>query len=298
MSLLGDIARIVAQGVGPGMQQNAQFGYERDKEAKQEENDNLKLDKQLERYDKQIASQEKLSKEGRDAQAAENQRQRDFETEQNRLNREAELARVKASRTGSNSDELRGLKFVDGKITDFDTQIGNLMKSHDSEMDPQKQQVIAGQIDVLRALRKNFITDPATISIMDSSGNYGRAYKSALFSDQQPVKQDVTNDNIPESLAVPPPRVSSKDGGGLGSGLLSKMQEAGVNQPQISQQDAQGQASDLSSYADRVRQGAPAVDKVDWGRLKTPQGGWRSPIRTKEVQYKNGQKGYTLELAD
>ena len=210
MSLLGDIARIVAQGVGPGMQQNAQFGYERDKEAKQEENDNLKLDKQLERYDKQIASQEKLSKEGRDAQAAENQRQRDWEAEQNRLNREAELARVNASRTGSNSDELRGLKFVDGKITDFDTQIGNLMKSHDSEMDPQKQQVIAGQIDVLRAQRKNFITNPATISIMDSSGDFGKAYKAALFTDQQPQNSDKQqpgqNNNQGRTAFIPPQR--------------------------------------------------------------------------------------------
>lgn len=185
MGLLSSIAAALSEGVGNGMVANAKWGIAEDEQAKKEAEDNARLDKQLGRYDKQMASSERMAKEGRDAQAAENQKQREWEAEQKRLDREAELARVDASKSGSgnNSDELRGLRFVDGKITDFDTAIGNLYKAHDSEMDPQKQQVIAGQIDVLRAQRKNFITNPATLSILDSSGDFGKAYKAALFTD-------------------------------------------------------------------------------------------------------------------
>lgn len=208
MGLLANIAAAMATGVSSGMVKDAQWGIDEQEQAKKEAADNARLDQQMQRYDKLMASSERMAKEGRDAQADENQKQREWEAEQKRLDREAELARVNASKSGSNSDELRGLRFVDGKITDFDTAIGNLYKAQDSEMDPQKQQVIAGQIDVLRAQRKNFITNPATLSILDSSGSFGKAYKAALFTDGsdntgQPSQQ---GQKSPSSQAVTPPQ--------------------------------------------------------------------------------------------
>ena len=210
MGLLSSIAAALSQGVGNGMVASAKWGIEEEAQAKREAAENARLDKQMERYDKQMASQEKMSKDEMTFRSSEAQKQREWEAEQKRLDREAELARARSVRSGSNADELRGLKFVDGKITDFDTQIGNLMKSYDSEMDPQKQQVIAGQIDVLRAQRKNFITNPATISIMDSSGDFGKAYKAALFTDQQPQNSDKQqpgqNNNQGRTAFIPPQR--------------------------------------------------------------------------------------------
>lgn len=209
MSLLGDIAAALSEGIGGGMIANAQWGIEEDKQAKKEAADNARLQEQMKRYDADRESRDKYYA----AQTDESKAERAARAEQSRLDRESNerIAGMRErSSGGSNADELRGLKFVDGKITDFDTQIGNLMKSYDSEMDPQKQQVIAGQIDVLRAQRKNFITNPATISIMDSSGDFGKAYKAALLTDQQPQNSDKQqpgqNNNQGRTAFIPPQR--------------------------------------------------------------------------------------------
>lgn len=186
MSLLGSIAAALSEGVGGGMLQNAKWGEEKAAQAKKEAAYDARLKEQLKRYDDDRISRETMNAANlEDSKAA-----RAAQAEENRLNRisNEKIAGMRASSAGgggSNADELRGLRFVDGKITDFDTAIGNLYKAYDSEMDPQKQQVIAGQIDVLRAQRKNFITNPATLSILDSSGSFGKAYKAALFTDKQ-----------------------------------------------------------------------------------------------------------------
>lgn len=211
MSLLGDIAAALSEGIGGGMIANAQWGIEEDKQAKKEAADNARLQEQLKRYDADRESREKIygmqAKEGkadREARAKESAADRDLQW------RIANLNNSRRGSGGSNADELRGLRFVDGKITDFDTAIGNLYKAYDSEMDPQKQQVIAGQIDVLRAQRKNFITNPATLSILDSSGDFGKAYKAALFTDQQPQNSDKQqpgkNNNQGRTAFIPPQR--------------------------------------------------------------------------------------------
>ena len=203
MGLLSSIAAALSQGVGNGMVASAKWGIEKEAQAKREAAENARLDKQMERLDKQIASQEKMSKDEMTFRSSEAKKQREWEADQKRLDREAELARSRSVRSGSNSDELRGLKFVDGKITDFDTQIGNLMKAHDSEIDPQRQQVIADQIDVLLAQRKNFITSPATLNILASSGSFGQAYAAALFPPKQAQTEQTDKQTIPSSIKAP-----------------------------------------------------------------------------------------------
>ena len=208
MGLLSSIAAALSEGVGNGMVANAKWGIAEDEQAKKEAAENSRLEKTLAKYDADRESREKIygmqaeeGKADREARAKESAADRDLQWR---------IANLNHSRQGggSNSDELRGLRFVDGKITDFDTAIGNLYKAQDSEMDPQKQQVISGQIDVLRAQRKNFITNPATLSILDSSGSFGKAYKAALFTDGsdsggQPSQQ---GQKAPSSQAVKPPQ--------------------------------------------------------------------------------------------
>ena len=208
MGLLSSIAAALSEGVGNGMVANAKWGIAEDEQAKKEGAENSRLEKTLAKYDADRESREKIygmqaeeGKADREARAKESAADRDLQWR---------IANLNNSRRGggSNADELRGLRFVDGKITDFDTAIGNLYKAYDSEMDPQKQQVIAGQIDVLRAQRKNFITNPATLSILDSSGSFGKAYKAALFTDGgdntgQPSQQEQKS---PSSQAVKPPQ--------------------------------------------------------------------------------------------
>ena len=186
MGLLSSIAAALSEGVGNGMEANPKCGIAEDEQAKKEAAENSRLEKTLAKYDADRESREKIygmqaeeGKADREARAKESAADRDLQW------RIANLNNSRRGSGGSNADELRGLMFVDGKITDFDTAIGNLYKAYDSEMDPQKQQVIAGQIDVLRAQRKNFITNPATLSILDSSGSFGKAYKAALFTDEQ-----------------------------------------------------------------------------------------------------------------
>ena len=259
MGLLSSIAAALSEGVGNGMVANAKWGIEEEAQRKKEAEYNDRLKQQLQRYD----DDRDLRKQQFSDSIDESQRQRVFEAEQRRLDREAQLSasRMRSSGDGNNANELRGLRFVDGKITDFDTSIGNLLKTRDAEMDPEKQTVIDGQIEVLRSQRKAFVTNPATINILNSSGDLGKAYAASLFSDTQPAEQNNTkNSTIPESLLVPPPsrpdanqsnwsggdpslqpqpkktptvqnnygiwdRVSS-DVSSLGSGLLNKMNNA------------------------------------------------------------------------
>lgn len=205
MGLLSSIAAALSQGVGNGMVASAKWGIEEEAQAKREAAENARLDKQMERYDKQMASQEKMSKDEMTFRSSEAKTQREWEAEQKRLDREAELARARSVRSGSNADELRGLRFVDSKISEFDSQIASLAKSMSEEVDPARQKAMADQIDTLRALRQNFITNPSTISIMDSSGSFGKAYKAALFIDKpENSGTEEKTVSVPDSLKAPP----------------------------------------------------------------------------------------------
>lgn len=204
MGLLSSIAAALSEGVGNGMVASAKWGIEEDQQAKKEK-------AEADRQKNYIDNQKQINKENNAARSAENKAELESRAKDSAADRDMQwrIANLRAKSGGggsSNSDELRGLRFVDGKITDFDTQIGNMIKAHDSEMDPQKQLVIAGQIDVLRAQRKAFITNPATTKILDSSGDFGKAYAAALFGDTQPAEPDNTQKStIPKSLLVPPP---------------------------------------------------------------------------------------------
>ena len=301
MSLLGNIAAALSAGVGDGMVGAGKWGIEEEAQRKKEAADDARLQEQMKRYDADRESRDKQyermnadSKEERLSRAEQAAADRDMQW------RIANL-RNSSGGGGGSSNLFKGLEFVDGRIADFDKSIGLLSKARDEEMDPQRQAAIDAQIDVFKQQRQSFITNPATLKILDSSGEYGQAYKASLFGVEPDNNgEQKPEDAIPASLVVPPPRAFTKQAEGVGSGLLTQLKEldAGSGSQAPATQEQPGKESGLSSYAERMRQGQPVAEKPDWDSIKAPQGGWRSPVKTKEVQYPNGQKGYTLEWAN
>ena len=302
MSLLGSIAAALSEGVGGGMLQNAKWGEEKAAQAKKEAADDARLKEQLKRYDEDRLSREAMNAANlEDSKAA-----RAAQAEENRLNRlsNEKIAGMHARSAGGGgeSSSLRELKFIDSQITDFDTTIKDLTTAYAAEMDPEKQKAIAGQIDTWRAKRQAFVTSDIVQQTIASNGKLGQLYGAALYGGASTADPAQAQEgNIPASLVVPPPRAVVKPGEG---GLLSNM--AGMN-PTINPgsgdvgpntADQAPRASDLEAVGQRYINGYPRADQHDWSKLKAPQGGWHSPVKTKEVQYPNGQKGYTLEWAN
>ena len=302
MGLLSSIAAALSEGVGNGMVANAKWGIEEAAQAKKEAADDARLKEQLKRYDDDRISRENMNA----ANIEDSKKAREAQAEENRLNRisNEKIAGMHARSAGGGgeSSSLRELKFIDSQITDFDTTIKDLTTAYAAEMDPEKQKAIAGQIDTWRAKRQAFVTSDIVQQTIASNGKLGQLYGVALYggaSTADPARAQ--EGNIPASLVVPPPRALVKPGKG---GLLSNM--AGMN-PTINPgsgdvgpntADQAPPVSDLEAVGQRYLSGDQRADQHDWSKVKGPQGGWRSPIRTKEVQYKNGQKGYTFELAD
>ena len=302
MSLLGSIAAALSEGVGGGMVQNAKWGEEKAAQAKKEAADDARLKEQLKRYDDDRLSREAMNAANlEDSKAA-----RAAQAEENRLNRlsNEKIAGMHARSAGGGgeSSSLRELKFIDSQIADFDTTIKDLTTAYAAEMDPEKQKAIAGQIDTWRAKRQAFVTSDIVQQTIASNGKLGQLYGAALYGGASTADPAQAQEgNIPVSLVVPPPRAVVKPGEG---GLLSNM--AGMN-PTINPgsgdvgpntADQAPPVSDLEAVGQRYLSGDQRADQHDWSKLKAPQGGWRSPVKTKEVQYPNGQKGYTLEWAN
>ena len=302
MSLLGSIAAALSEGVGGGMLQNAKWGEEKAAQAKKEAADDARLKEQLKRYDEDRLSREAMNAANlEDSKAA-----RAAQAEENRLNRlsNEKIAGMHARSAGGGgeSSSLRELKFIDSQITDFDTTIKDLTTAYAAEIDPKKQKAIAGQIDTWRAKRQAFVTSDIVKQTIASNGKLGQLYGAALYGGASTADPAQAQEgNIPASLVVPPPRAVVKPGEG---GLLSNM--AGMN-PTINPgsgdvgpntADQAPPVSDLEAVGQRYLSGDQRADQHDWSKLKAPQGGWRSPVKTKEVQYPNGQKGYTLEWAN
>lgn len=302
MSLLGSIAAALSEGVGGGMVQNAKWGEEKAAQAKKEAADDARLKEQLKRYDDDRLSREAMNAANlEDSKAA-----RAAQAEENRLNRlsNEKIAGMHALSAGGGgeSSSLRELKFIDSQIADFDTTIKDLTTAYAAEMDPEKQKAIAGQIDAWRAKRQAFVTSDIVQQTIASNGKLGQLYGVALYGGASTADPAQAQEgNIPASLVVPPPRAVVKPGEG---GLLSNM--ASMN-PTINPgsgdvgPNAADQAppvSDLEAVGQRYLSGDQRADQHDWSKLKAPQGGWHSPVKTKEVQYPNGQKGYTLEWAN
>ena len=301
MSLLGDIAAALSEGIGGGMIANAKWGIEEDQQAKKEAADDARLKEQLKRYDDDRQSRDKYYA----GLLEESKNERLSRAEQARLDRESNerIAGMRASSGGGGeSSSLRELKFIDSQIADFDTTIKDLTTAYAAEMDPEKQKAIAGQIDTWRAKRKAFVTSDIVQQTIASNGKLGQLYGAALYGGASTADPAQAQEwNIPVSLVVPPPRAVVKPGKG---GLLSNM--AGMN-PTINPgsgdvgpntADQAPRASDLEAVGQRYINGYPRADQHDWSKLKAPQGGWHSPVKIKEVQYPNGQKGYTLERAN
>lgn len=302
MSLLGSIAAALSEGVGGGMVQNAKWGEEKAAQAKKEAADDARLKEQLKRYDADRESRERIFAD----QLEEMKNERLSRAKQAAADRENawRIANIRASSVGSGGEtsSLRELKFIDSQIADFDTTIKDLTTAYAAEMDPEKQKAIAGQIDAWRAKRQAFVTSDIVQQTIASNGKLGQLYGAALYGGASTADPAQAQEgNIPASLVVPPPRAVVKPGEG---GLLSNM--ASMN-PTINPgsgdvgPNAADQAppvSDLEAVGQRYLSGDQRADQRDWSKLKAPQGGWHSPVKTKEVQYPNGQKGYTLEWAN
>lgn len=302
MSLLGSIVAALSEGVGGGMVQNAKWGIAEDEQAKKEAAENSRLEKTLAKYDADRESRERIFAD----QLEEMKKERLSRAEQAAADRENawRIANIRASSGGSGGEtsSLRELKLIDSKIADFDTTIKDLTTAYAAEMDPEKQKAIAGQIDAWRAKRQAFVTSDIVKQTIASNGKLGQLYGVALYGGASTADPAQAQEgNIPASLVVPPPRAVVKPGEG---GLLSNM--ASMN-PTINPgsgdvgpntADQAPRASDLEAVGQRYINGYPRADQRDWSKLKAPQGGWHSPVKTKEVQYPNGQKGYTLEWAN
>lgn len=302
MSLLGSIAAALSDGVGGGMVQNAKWGEEKAAQAKKEAAENARLKEQLKRYDLDRQSRDKYNA----GLLEESKNERLSRAKQAAADRENawRIANIRASSGGSGGEtsSLRELKFIDSQIADFDTTIKDLTTAYAAEMDPEKQKAIAGQIDAWRAKRQAFVTSDIVQQTIASNGKLGQLYGSALYGGASTADPAQAQEgNIPASLVVPPPRAVVKPGEG---GLLSNM--ASMN-PTINPgsgdvgPNAADQAppvSDLEAVGQRYLSGDQRADQRDWSKLKAPQGGWHSPVKTKEVQYPNGQKGYTIEWAN
>ena len=224
MSLLGDIAAALSEGIGGGMIANAQWGIEEDKQAKKEAAADARLKEQLKRYDDDRLSREAMNTANlKDSEAA-----RTAQAEENRLNRlsNEKIAGMHARSAGGGgeSSSLRELKFIDSQIADFDTTIKDLTTAYAAEMDPEKQKAIAGQIDAWRAKRQAFVTSDIVQQTIASNGKLGQLYGAALYGGASTDSPAATPENSAQpSPLQPPPRPVVK----LSGGLLHKMSESG-----------------------------------------------------------------------
>lgn len=301
MSLLGDIAAALSEGIGGGMIANAQWGIEEDKQAKKEAADNARLQEQMKRYDADRESRDKYYA----AQMDESKAERASRAEQSRLDRDLQwrIANLNKSRSGgggggSKSDALSALKMLDTTITGIDGERARLIGKLDGA-DAATTKEIQATIANLSSQRENLLNSTDASNIWAANGEVGRAHRAQFFANTEDKKTE-TSSNVPESLVVPPPRSSVQSGETLSSGLLSKMKELDDN-PSGSEQSSpapQTQTNEWETVGQHIAQGRQPEQQPDWNSLKAPQGGWRSPVKTKEVQYQNGQKGYTLEWAN
>lgn len=305
MSLLGDIAAALSEGIGGGMIANAQWGIEEDKQAKKEAADKALLQEQMKRYDADRESRDKYYA----ALMEESKAERAARAEQSQLDRESNerVARMRERSSGGSgniSTVFKGLNLIDDKVTGYDKSISDLVKLRSEEMDPAKQAQIDAQIDFFKQQRQNFITSPAVLKVLDSSGEYGQLYKSSLFG-EEPAQQGAPQDvGTLESKVVPPPRAVTKPGAeqGLGAGLISKLQEAKANgyseEEYVLFNADPSKTPKWSDVGNNIVHGRAGAEQLNWDSLPKPQGGWQSPVQMKEVQYPNGQKSYTFGLRD
>lgn len=302
MSLLGSIAAALSEGVGGGMVANAKWGEEHAAQAKKEAADDARLKEQLKRYDDDRQSRDKYYA----GLLEESKNERLSRAEQARLERENNLkiAGMHARSAGGGGKNwldspVKQLEMLDATIRGIDNERARLLGQMEGA-DPQTAKSLQVSIDALSSQRENLLNSGDANAIWSANGQIGAAHRSQFFASTKDEKAE-SSDNPPESLVFPPPRAVVKPGEG---GLLSNM--ASMN-PTINPgsgdvgPNAADQAppvSDLEAVGQRYLSGDQRADQHDWSKLKAPQGGWHSPVKTKEVQYPNGQKGYTLEWAN
>lgn len=299
MGLLSSIAAALSEGVGNGMVANAKWGIAEDEQAKKEAAENSRLEKTLAKYDADRELREKIygmqaeeGKADREARAKESAADRDLQWRIANLNHSRQGGGM-----GSAADARAGLEMLDTTIRGIDAERARLAGKLEGA-DASTAKEIQVSIDALSSQRENLLNSSDANNIWAANGDIGRAHRAQFFTNTEDEKTE-SSDKIPESLVVPPPRTAHKEVGTLSGGLLAKMQELDSGKQQATNIPAEQTGNhDLSSYADRIRNGSSQTEKPDWNSVKKPKGGWSSPITTKEVQYKNGQKGYTFGWSD
>ena len=296
MGLLSSIAAALSEGVGNGMVANAKWGIEEDQQAKK---DKAEADRQKNYID----NQKQINKENNAARSAENKADLEARTKESAADRDLQWRianlnhRSQGGGRGSAADARASLEMLDTTIRGIDAERARLAGKLEGA-DASTAKEIQVSIDALSSQRENLLNSNDANNIWAANGEIGRAHRAQFFANTKDEKAESSN-NPPESLLFPPPRASTKTGSTLIGGLLAKMQELDAGKQQaVVTPEVQPNNQDLSSYADRFRQGATPAEKPDWNRIKAPKGGWESPIKTIEVQYKNGQKGYTIGWSD
>ena len=262
MSLLGDIAAALSEGIGGGMIANAKWGIEEDQQAKKEAAENARLQEQMKRYDADRESRDKYY----GAQIEDNKAERAARAEENRLNRESNERIAAMQRRGAGGGRSRGdaiddLKMLDLTIRGFDKERADLIADLENETDPGKRAAIQAQINDITQRRGALINGPAAKQIAAMNGEIGAAYLSQYYepTNNQPQPQQA----IPETLIKAPQRPSagadlSREGGTQGGGLISKMQDQNVDLPAPG--DIPGRiANDVSSAASWIGNGFSAI---------------------------------------
>lgn len=303
MSLLGDIAAALSEGIGGGMIANAQWGIEEDKQAKKEAADNARLQEQLKRDD----ARTQAYKDSDAARLKDNEADRKARAEENRLNRESNerIAGMRARSSGgggsSKGDALDNLKMLDLTIRGFDKERADLIADLENETDPGKRAAIQAQINDITQRRGALINGPAAKQIAAMNGEIGAAYLSQYF---EPKQEQAPAQQVPDSPIKPPPRAGetsnwSGAASGSGNGLISKMREAantsdGVVSPP--ENNAVAMPS-WESVGKRITDGPQAADMPDWKNIKGPQSsGWEAPLRKVPTPATPSKRaGYTYE---
>lgn len=306
MSLLGDIAAALSEGIGGGMIANAQWGIEEDKQAKKEAADNARLQEQLKLDD----ARTQAYKDSDAARLEDNKADRAARAEEARLNRESNERIAAMQRRGAGGGRSRGdaiddLKMLDLTIRGFDKERADLIADLENETDPGKRAAIQAQINDITQRRGALINGPAAKQIAAMNGEIGAAYLSQYF---EPKQEQAPAQQVPDSPIKPPPRAgetSNWSGGSpQGGGLISKMQATESSTPPTEDSGSHWFQADpsktptLSSVGQRLMNGQPSAPERDWNSLKGPQsGGWEAPLRKVPAPAVPGQRdgGYKYE---
>ncbi len=269
MSLLGDIAAALSEGIGGGMIANAQWGIEEDKQAKKEAAENSRLEKTLAKYDADRESREKIYQ----AQLDDGKEDRKAREKDAAADRELQwrIANLRArGNDGASRGSLKDLEMLDTAITGLDKQIAQETGHLDAaDITLQEKAEISTRIKSLASQRANLLNSEDAQRIWASTGSVGAAHRSMFMQDVSDNAQIGDKQKATASPVVPPPRsLDGTRGGGLLTRMSATQQQTnpGGNQGYTSSKDftnPQVGTSDVTSKYLYQQGGTTAADAAN-----------------------------------